>query len=138
MKCKEEKHYYESGQLYRHYFVDENHNEYGEFRSYYKSGKLRWHYLNRSDAIFGEAKMFNEDGTLWNHYLVDGKGKGKVKEIANVIEFGKPDTHSEEELIQIAKDNNLPLLSELPKAEVERTLWYLKHPDMPCLPITST
>ena len=133
MKYKEVKEHYESGQLERHYFVDENGNRRGEHRYYHENGQLHWHCLKRSGVIYGEIKTFDEDGTLWYHYLKDGKGN----DLACVIKFNKPSTHSEDQLIEIAKEHNLPLLSELPKAEAERTLWNLKHPDMPCLPIES-
>ena len=131
MKYKEVKDYYESGELERHYFVDENGNKRGEYRSYCKNGQLRWHYFSHIDYDYGELKMFNEDGTLYHHCLRDGKGN----ELANVIRYGKPSTHTEEQLIQIAKDNNLPPLSELPKTEAELTHWNLKWPELPLFPI---
>ena len=134
MKYKEVKKHYDSGQLKRHYFIDESGRTHGEYRRYHENGQLHWHYFNHINYDYGEAKLFNKDGTLYHHYLKDGKGN----EIATVIDKGKPSTHSDEELIQIAKDNNLPLLSELPKTEAELTHWNLKHPTTPYLPIEST
>ena len=131
MKYKEVKEYHGSGQLKWQYYEDENGNRCGEFRTYSESGDLEWHCFKRDDVLYSEVKAFYDDGSLWFHHLEDGEGN----ELATVIEFGNPSTHSEEELIGIAKEHNLPLLSDLPKAEVEVTLWNLKHPDMPCLPI---
>ena len=133
MKYKEVKRYYESGDLEYHYFLDENHNEYGEFRVYYKSGQIAWHHFVINDRIYGEEKWFDYDGTVIHHYLKDGN----CNEIATVISFGKPATHTEEELIEIAKEHGLPLLSELPKTEAELTHWNLKYPNIPLLPITT-
>ena len=130
MKNKEVKRYYKSGQLERHHLVDRNDDDCGECRIYHGNGKLWWHKFSLSGCHYGEVKWFSKDGTLCDHYLVDSEGN----ELATVIENDKPSTHSEEELIQIAKDNNLPLLSELPKTEAELTHWNLKYPDFPCLP----
>ena len=134
MKCKEVKEYYKSGELKRHCFVDDNGKKHGEYRDYYENGHLRWHYFTRNGRECGEVKWLNGKGTLNGHYLIDGKGNI----LATVIRYGKPSTHSEEQLIEIAKEHNLPLLSELPKTEEEVTLWNLKYPDLPLLPIAST
>ena len=135
MKYKEVKRHYDSGGISRHYFVDENGNIHGEVRTYHENGQLEWHYLRRSRVIFifGEVKMFNTGGTLIHHCLKDVNSDV----IADVIYCGNPSTHSEGQLIQIAKEHNLPLLSELPKTEAELTHWNLKYPDCPCLPIES-
>ena len=133
MKYKEVKEYYESGQLKCQYYEGKNGDECGECREYHENGQLEWQYLKRSGTAFGEVKSLDGDGTLYHHYLMDDEGG----EIATVIEFGEPDTHSEEQLIEIAKEHNLPLLSDLPKTEAERTHWHLKFPDLPCLPIES-
>ena len=127
MKFQESKKHYESGQVECHYFLDENGYRCGECREYHENGQLHWHLSIRSGVIFGEAKMYNSRGHLRHHYLMDGNGK----EIAKVIFCGKSSTHSEEELIEIAKEHNLPLLSELPKTEDERTHWNLKWPELP-------
>ena len=134
MKYKEVKEYYESGKLRCHFLEDENGRRTGEYRDYHDNGQLWWNYFFRNKCVYGEIKIFNDNGTLYDHQLKDGKGN----EIATVIEFNKPSTHTEEQLIQIAKEHNLPLISELPKTEAERTLWNLKYPDMPCLPNAST
>ena len=133
MKYKEVTQHYNTGQLQHHLFMNWNGTVHGEYREYHESGQLEWHYLKRSGVMLGEAKMFNRRGCLRHHYLMDSNGK----EIATVISCGNPYTHSEEELIQIAKEHGVPLLSELPKTEAERTLWNLKWPDFPCLPIES-
>ena len=133
MKCKEEKHYYETGQLFRHYFVDESGSKHGEYRNYYRNGQLRWHRISLNSLSYGEVKEFTYEGGLQYHYLMDGE----ENELATVIEHGRPATHTESQLIEIAKEHNLPLLSELPKTEAEVTLWNLKWPDFPCLPIES-
>ena len=133
MKYKEVKKYYKSGQLQRHYFIDESASICGEHRVYHDNGQLWWHYFRTRWQIYGEIKRFNADGTLRYHYLKDSKGN----ELATVIDHYTPDTQSEEQLIEIAKEHNLPLLSELPKTEAEVTLWNLKWPDCPCLPIES-
>ena len=132
MKNKEVKRYYKSGQLERHCTCDDEY-DHGEYRWYHENGQLERHYLRRSRVIFGEVKMFNTGGTLIHHCLKDGNSNV----IADVIYCGNPSTHSEGQLIQIAKEHNLPLLSELPKTEEEVTLWNLKWPDCPCLPIAS-
>ena len=134
MKYKEVKDYYESGELERHYFVDENGNKRGEYRSYCKNGKLRWHHFRCNDYGYGEAKWLNNDGTLYDHCLKDGKGN----ELATAIYKGQPSTHTEEQLIEIAKEHSLPLLTDIPKTETELTHWNLKHPDLPCLSNAST
>ena len=131
MNYKEEKQYYESGPLMRHFFEDENGYRFGERRVYHMNGQLSWHYFSVKGSDYGEVKSFSVDGTTRYHYLIDGEGD----EIASVVECNYPDTHSEEQLIQIAKEHNLPLLSELPKTEAELTLWNLKWPDLPLLPI---
>ena len=71
--------------------------------------------------------MFNDDGNLQHHFLRDGKSN----ELATVIFDGKPSEHTEEQLIEIAKEHNLPLFSDLPKTEAELTLWNLKYPHLP-------
>ena len=131
MKYKEVKEHYKSGKLERHYSVDENGNKRGESRGYHANGQLWWRTIRLNYSDYGEAKIFVEDGTLYHHYLMDGNGK----EIATVIQYGEESTHSEEELIEMAKEHGVPLLSELPKTEAEVTLWNLKYPDYPCLPI---
>ena len=133
MKYKEVKQYYASGQLEHLFSVDENGYRCGEFRRYHENGQLNWHNLGDANYDYGESKVFNNDGTIRHHYLKDGNGN----ELATVIENVKPSTHTEEQLIEIAKEHNLPLLSELPKTEEGFTLWNLKWPDMPCLPIES-
>ena len=133
MKYEEIKEHHESGQLSFHYFEDENGDECGEYRSYYEDGKLHWHNFYRRDREYGGIMMFDDDGTLCHYYLMDGKGK----EIATVVASGKRSTHSEEQLIEIAKEHGLPLLSDLPKTDAELTHWNLKYPDLPCLPIES-
>ena len=131
MKYERVKEHNKYGKLYRHYFMDETGNKRGEHRYYQKNGQLGWHSFSRSGYRYGEVKAFDDTGTVYHHYLMDGK----CDEIATVIESGKVSTHTEEQLIEIAKEHNLPLLSELPKTEEEVTLWNLKWPDMPCLPI---
>ena len=133
MKYKEVKEYYDSGQLERHYFIDETGDMHGEYREYHDNWQLSWHHFGHIGNDYGEVKEFTHEGTLQYHYLKDGKGN----ELANVIDCDKPVTHSEEQLIKIAKEHNLPLLSELPKTEAELTLWKLKWPDLPLLPIES-
>ena len=134
MKYKEVKRHSNVGQHVSHYSIDENGYACGEHRSYHHNGQLRWHHFSLSGYRYGEVKTFNSDGTPDHHNLKDGKGN----ELATVIRYGKPATHTEEQLIKIAKEHNLPLLSELPKTEAERTLWNLKHPAMSCLPNIST
>ena len=133
MKYKEVKKHYESGELSCHFFEDENGNAYGEYRRYHENGNLMSHSIRCNDRIYGDMKLFTDDGTLRHHCLMDGNGN----ELASVIEFQKPDTHSEEQLNEIAKEHDLPLVSELPKTESEVTLWHIKNPDCPCLPIES-
>ena len=133
MKYKEVNEHYESGKLKCQYYEGENGDECGESRGYHANGQLWWLTIKLNDIDYGEVKIFTEDGTLYHHYLMDDE----ENELATVIEFGKPDTYSEEQLIEIAKEHNLPLLSELPKTEAELTHWNLKYPDFPCLPIES-
>ena len=133
MKYKEVTQHYNTGQLQHHLFMNWNGTVHGEYREYHESGQLEWHYLKRSGVIFGEAKMFSSRGCLFHHYLVDGNGK----EIATVISCGKSAIHTEEQLIQIGKEHNLPLLEDIPKTEEEVTLWNLKYPGIPCLPIST-
>ena len=129
MKYKEFKEHYKSGHLFSHYFLDESGSRCGEYRRYYKNGQLWWHSFSSKDRDCGDKKSFRSDGTLQHHYLKDGKG--------NEISTVNPSIHTEEQLIEIAKEHNLPLLSELPKTEAELTHWNLKWPDCPCLPIES-
>ena len=129
----EKKEYYKSGHLEWHTFVDENGWICGEYRRYHENGQLHWHYLMFGCFHHGEVKMINTDGTLVHHYLMDGKNK----HLASVIRHGKASSHSESQLIQNAKERGLPLLSDLPKTEAELTLWNLKYPNMPCLPIST-
>ena len=133
MKYKEVKYHYDSGDLEYHYFVDENGKKQGEYRDYYMDGELFYHNFTRNGYDYGEIKEFNIDGTLEYHYLVDGNSI----RLAYVVSMSEPSTHSEEQLIQIAKERGLPLLLEIPKTEAELTHWNLKHPDTPCLPIES-
>ena len=132
MKYKEVKWHYDSGDLKYHYFLAENGDKHGECRTYYENGKLRSHEFSLSGYRYGEVKWFNKDGTLEHHYLVDGNSI----RLAYVVSMAEPSTHSEEQLIQIAKEHGLPLLSELPKTEAELTHWNLKYPDIPCIPYT--
>ena len=124
MEYKEVKMHYESGQLYGHYFEDESGNRSGEYRSYHWNGKIWRNCLYLRGCTYGDIKQFNSDGTIEAHCMMDGKG--------NMLAFV-----TEEQLIQIAKEHGLPLLSELPKTEEEVTHWNLKWPDLPCLPIES-
>ena len=133
MKYKEVKEYYESGKLMWHTFEGECSKRQGENRDYHENGQLWWHNFTINGLYHGEAKSFDGDGTLYHHFLKEGSNI-----LAAVNRYGKPATHTEEQLIQIAKEHNLPLLSELPKAEAEVTHWNLKNPDLPCLPITTT
>ena len=133
MKYKEVKEYYMDDRIKRQYFLDESGKQWGEYRSYYGNGQVLRHCFRLDDCACYEVKVLNDDGSLYHHYLNDGKGT----ELATVVEHGEPSIHSDEQLIEIAKEHNLPLLSELPKAEEEVTLWNIKHPDMPCLPITT-
>ena len=133
MKYKKVKEYYGSGKLRRRYFVDENGKKCGEVRSLHGNGQSCCCQFSLNGYDYGEAKEFDHDGTILHHYLMDGRGNA----LADVINCGKPSTHSEEQLIEIAKEHNLPLLSEIPKTEAEVTLWNLKYPDCPCLPIES-
>ena len=128
MKYQEIKTFYDTGQLLRHYSVGESGNKCGEFRGYYESGQLAQHSCRRAAHAKGEIKRFNRHGEVTSHYLMDGWGNRLA-----TVNF----THSEEELIETAKEHNLPLLSELPKTEEEVTHWNLKWPDCPCLPIES-
>ena len=121
------------GRVSMQYMVSSNEEFAGEHRSFYLNGKLHWHYFERDGWDYGEKKSFTSDGVVYHHYLKDGKGN----ELATVTNHGEPSTHSEEQLIEIAKEHNLPLLSELPKTEVELTHWNIKYPDFPCLPIES-
>ena len=132
MKYEEIKRYMHR-RLRFHYLVNEKRSKIGEYRDYDLSGQLRMHVFFRKDATFGETKVFDHCGELKRHYLIGSRVCHRVA----VIENGKPATHSEEQLIEIAKEHNLPLLSELPKTEAEVTLWNLKYPDIPCLPIES-
>ena len=131
MKYQEVKEYYSSGRRMRQYFLDENGNRRGEHRYYHKNGKLSCHYFQYHDYDYGEVKQINDDGTIRHHYLTDGKDN----ELADVINCGNPATHTEEQLIEIAKEHNLPLLSDIPKTEAERTHWNLKWPDLPYLEV---
>ena len=133
MKYKEVKRHYESGQIECHYFVDENGDRHGEYRSYHWNGSLRWHYFLVNQWRCGEVKDFYYDGTLCDHYLTDSNDN----DLATVIQYGEESTHSEEELIEMAKEHGVPLLSELPKTEAELTHWNLKWPECPCLPIST-
>ena len=130
MKCKEVKAYYESGKLKDHYFVDENGDRHGENRYYHENGQSWWRHFSINGRIYGESQCFKDDGTLDFHHLCGGE----CDELATVTFLGEPSTHSEEQLIQIAKEHGLPLLSELPKTEAELTHWNLKWPECPCLP----
>ena len=127
MKYKEVKEHYESGQLYCHYSVDESGSKHGEYRSYHWNEKVWRNCLYLNGSTYGEMKRINSDGDIDIHRLLDGKGNV----LATVVNQGEPVTHSEEQLIEIAKEHNLPLLSEIPKTEAEVTLWNLKYPDLP-------
>ena len=133
MEYKEIKDHYMSGQLHRHRLLDESGCKYGEYRRYHENGQLFWHYFSSRNSSYGEVKVFNDEGALRYHFLKCSKGNV----LASTTNDGKPDKHSEEQLIQIAKEHNLPLLSEMPNTEAERTLWNLKWPDLPLLPIES-
>ena len=133
MKYKEVKRHYDSGGISRHYFVDENGNIHGEVRMYHENGRCSMQAIGRDDRIYGETKSFTTKGTLCDHRLKDGEGN----DLATVIGFVYS-RHTEEQLIEIAKEHNLPLLSEIPKTEAEVTLWNLKYPDLPLLPPVST
>ena len=133
MKYKEVKRHYESGQIDCHYFADENDDECGECRGYHRNGQSWWHFFKRGGLLYGEVKWFSRDGVVLHHYLMGGE----YNDLAIVIDDGRESTHTEEELIEIAKERGVPLLSELPKTEEEVTLWNLKYPGMPCLPIST-
>ena len=134
MAFEEVKTHFRGGKLRKHYWLNDSSIGFGEYRDYYANGQLWEHTFLSSGHRHGEVKIFNYDGTLFHHYLVDGDNK----DLATVIFYGDPSTHTEEELIEIAKEHNLPLLSDIPKTEAELTHWNLKHPDMPFLPIEST
>ena len=127
MKYQEVKKKYKYSDLECHYFMDENGNTCGEYRDYHENGQLHWHFFMHSGIDCGELMLFNYNGTLHQHHLRDGKGNV----LATVVNQGQPSTHTVEQLIEIAKEHNLPLLSELPKTEDERTHWNLKWPELP-------
>ena len=133
MKCEEVKEYYECGQLSFHYLEDENGNECGEYREYHENGQLLSHCFLQTNWRYGEVKVYDNGGELDYHYLEDGEGD----ELAVVVNSGHPGSHSAAELIEIAKEHNLPLLEDIPKTEAEVTLWNLKYPECPCLPIST-
>ena len=120
-----------SGRITYHYFEDEYGGGHGESRSYHMNGQMHYHCCIRDDWDYGEVKMYSPLGKLKRHYLTDGKGN-----VIAAVRMGSASaTHTETQLIETAKVHNLPLLSELPKTEAELTLWNLKWPDLPFLPI---
>ena len=127
---------YASGGVHRHYLVDKNGRAIGEYCEYWESGQFCIHtfYGKSGYATYGETKAFNPDGTIRYHFLLS---TGR-KELATVTSLMRPQRDTtEENLVKVANRHNLPLLSELPKTEAEVTLWNLKYPDCPCLPIGS-
>ena len=134
MKYEQVKENYSTGTIKYHHYVNENHNAIGECRVYRPNGQLWCHYFRCNNLDYGEMKIISDTGTLSEHYLFNGSGN----RVAIVIQSGKSVHHTEEQLIQIAKERGLPLLSALPKTEEEVTLWNMKYPDFPCLPIEST
>ena len=133
MKYEEVKKHFKHNDLKWHGFIDEAGDHGGEYRVYYQNGQLRSHCFLQTNWRYGEVKVYDDDGELDYHYLEDGEGN----ELAVVVHSGHSGSHSEEELIQLAKEHGLPLLSELPKTEAEVTLWNLKYPECPCLPIST-
>ena len=163
MKYKEVKGYYDSGILKHHHFLDENGEIHGEFREYHRNGQLMNQTLIKNCRRYSEYTRFDDAGMLdrhtlcgeqceqlanvlpsgcwYEHRVVDSAGSLssgyadnlETGEVIRTVVDGKYISCSEEELIQIAKEHGLPLLSELPKTEEEVTLWKLKHPDMPVI-----
>ena len=133
MKYQEVKRHHKNGGIKLHVLLDDSAMAVGEQRHYHEGGQSSWHFFRNGRKRLGEVKVFDCDGVVWFHYLTDDKGN----DLASVIEHGEPHDHTEEQLIQIAKEHGLPLLSDLPKSEEEVTLWNLKWPDLPCLPIAS-
>jgi antitoxin component YwqK of YwqJK toxin-antitoxin module len=56
-----------------HYFIDENGQKQGEYKSWYSNGQLREHGFFVDGKLHGEFKWWHENGHLYTHcFYVDG------------------------------------------------------------------
>jgi antitoxin component YwqK of YwqJK toxin-antitoxin module len=63
-----------------HYFIDENGQKQGEYKSWYSNGQLREHGFFVDGKLHGEFKWWHENGHLYTHcFYVDGKRHGEYK-----------------------------------------------------------
>ena len=123
---------------------DEEYNYSGECMGTYDNGNIESHHFKKDDHYHGEYKGWDENGNLMHHSLDEGS-----KEVALVV-FQEADRYTGvnlerkvvtyEELVEIARERNLPLLEDIPAEDDEegKLLWRLKHPDIPLLPYTTT
>ena len=64
MKLKEDKTYYDNGQLRSHCFRDNNYNIHGEFKTYHYNGQLCAHCFYKNSRFHGEYRSYHDDGEL--------------------------------------------------------------------------
>lgn len=62
---------YDSGLLWRYYFIDKYDKLQGEYKQYYDTGQLLYHYFYKNDRYHGECKVYCDNGQLWKHKLYE-------------------------------------------------------------------
>jgi antitoxin component YwqK of YwqJK toxin-antitoxin module len=64
----------------QHYFVDENGDLQGEYKSYYDNDQLWEHAFFQNGKHHGEYKRYHDNGQLWVHsFYLNGKLHGEFK-----------------------------------------------------------
>ena len=61
------KEFWSNGQIYAHYFEDENGKKHGEYKSWWENGTLSVHCHYKNGKLHGEYKWWLKDGTLYEH-----------------------------------------------------------------------
>ena len=63
----EVKEFWSNGQIYEHYFLDENGKRHGEYKGWWENGTLWRHCYYEHGKLYGEYKCWFSDGTLYEH-----------------------------------------------------------------------
>ena len=125
-----ESYYDDSDTIEQICLVDDCNLRHGLWLSFHAHGGLRGASFASESLAHGEVIYVNSEFNVESNALVT-KSDATTRLACSVSLWDVAVDSTHEQLIQIAKEHNLPLLSELPKTEEEVTLWNLKYPDLP-------
>ena len=112
----------------RGFYSPRDHLGYGEFQDYHSAGKLKSWGCYYESMGHGEILRFDTKGNLIAHELLDrSKVICYVKSVRPLYDV---DCVDYSELLEIASERNLPILSTRGNGGAWRTHWLLAH-DLP-------